>query len=162
METETFVRPDFEEDQEFGDLSDQTPELPNDEDGFPTGVHEDFFGLTQIGYLEKTFDLYGHTVSIRTLKSGEELAAGLIIKKYDGSMSQGKAGFIAFVSACLVAVDNQPLPRTFGNNAEGNVEERFNYVLREYDFETIVAPIYAEFQMLNQHKIEVANQLRSK
>lgn len=64
-----------------------------------------FAHAIEIGKMTRTGTVFGHTVTVRTMTFAEELAVGLLIKEYAGTLAQPKAYKAAVVAACLTSVD---------------------------------------------------------
>lgn len=92
---------------------------------------EDFLGLLYLGSLTDTFTWLGHTFVIRTLRDGETLAVGQIIKPYMNTMGVDKAYADALVALCIVTVDGKELPIPIGESHRINEWgfQRFQYVV---------------------------------
>lgn len=90
--------PDDQVEQEQGDTE---PSLTSDERDY-------FANAIEIGKMTSTGTVFGHTVTVRSMSFAEELAVGLLIKKYAGSLAQPKAYKGAVVAACLESIDGAP------------------------------------------------------
>jgi hypothetical protein len=96
---------------------------------FDPRYKEKFQGLLYIGALTDDFELWGHHFSIATPTQTERLQIGLVMRDYADTISSEIAFSTAFVAACLVAVDGEPLPQPIVNNPkETALHERFRWV----------------------------------
>lgn len=136
-------------------VQEEDPHVLKDEDGnvlpsFDLKHEEDFKGLLYIGALQDEFEWLGHRISIRTLKDGELLAVGQIIKPYQDTVGAERAYVNAVVALCLVSIDGQELPTPIGETGRINewAHQRFNYVRDNY-FSSTVDVIYNKYLVLN-------------
>jgi hypothetical protein len=110
-------------------LPDTSPPLDNPLQDLPDGVYEAVQGLLWLGYIEETFELAGHSFTLRTLKMSEELEAALIAKEYLDSIGQIKANAWSQVAASLVAVDGDPnFCPPLGPDKRGHIRGKFKYM----------------------------------
>lgn len=129
--------PRYREEPLYGEESEEEevvlPEPEASIHGFPLEVQNDVDGLMWLGYLEDSFSFAGHKFTIRTLRGEEELLAGLVVKKYIGSIDQAKAWAWAKVALCLVAVDGDPyFCLQSGPDKLAYAERRFEYVTNRW------------------------------
>ena len=114
-------------DEKFDSL--ESPELPDsvlgieDEELFS----EDTLSLLNVGRLTHEITVRGHVIRLRTLKIGEELQIGLLIKKYTGSPEEGRAYTCAVVAASIDSIDGHPLVGSFSSD-EDYLTRKFDYV----------------------------------
>ena len=96
--------------------------------------HEEAFnGLLYLGALTKTFKWLGHTFVLRTLMTNENLAIGLMVKEWDGTIMENRAYATACVAACVLSVDGQDLPGpAFEETDEARLRRRFNLVASQW------------------------------
>jgi hypothetical protein len=119
-------------------------QAPRSLDEFPEEVREDVEGLAWLGYLEDSFDLFGHSFVVRTLKGDEELLAGLLTKDYESTMTQGKAFAWANVALSLVSVDgDEDFCPEIGPDRQANARARFNAARAVRDLSTRSQQIFS-------------------
>ena len=136
-------------------VQEEDPNVLKDEDGnvlptFDPKYEEDFKGLLYIGALQDEFEWLGHRISIRTLKDGELLTLGQIIKPYQDTVGAERAYVNAVVALCLIAIDDKELPIPIGETGRINewAQQRFNYVKDNY-FSSTVDVIYNKYVVLS-------------
>lgn len=95
---------------EEGVASTSQPEEPAKLPEFDQRYKEKFTGLMYLGALVKEFEWMGHKFVIRTLKTDELLAIGVLMKEWVGTSTEIKAYATAVVAMTLVSIDDQPLP----------------------------------------------------
>lgn len=126
-----------------------------DEDGnllptFDEKYLEEFTGLVYLGALTDEFTWLGHRFHIRTLRDGEMLAIGLIIKPYMETLGVDRAYAMAVAALCTITVDGQELPIPIGESKR--VEEwghqRFEYV-RDNWFPYTTTEVYNRYLALD-------------
>jgi len=121
---------------------------------FPEEHRLPFQGLLYVGALTKTFEWFGHTFTIRTLKTDELLEVGLLTSSYGGTIAEARAYPAAVVAACLETIDNQPLPIPIVDGTGSRVEYRFNWV-RSKLYPPAVDAIYSEYKILEDQVDEI-------
>lgn len=132
------------------DSQDETVELPS----FDIRHRDDFSGLLFLGGLNHTFSYCGHDFAIRTLRTEEILAIGLLVKEYDGAPSQVKAYATALVAACIVTIDGRKFETPFREeSASDNLRYRFDKVAAWYP--SSIDAIYSEYIVLEQRVNDV-------
>jgi|SRR6185437_5692985 len=119
----------------------------------------DIHGLLIVGSLEGSFDFCGHRISIRTLRTDEELIIAGLIKEWDATVGAAKAFATGVVALAVQSIDGSPLPTPLGET--GSVRqwaaERFNYAQKFYPW-TIDA-IYTQYLELEQRVRDVLEHL---
>lgn len=135
-------------------LDEQKNEVVTDEQ--PLTV--DQYGLMYIGYLTDDFDLFGHKVSIRTLKVGEELEAELLTQKYKDTNEADRAYAIALVAACITSLDGRPLVSGLGPSDE-TLDRRYQYILNNWHWITI-NEIYNHYRELATRSMEALDDVK--
>lgn len=106
---------------------------------------EPFTGLLYLGALRKTFKWMGHTFTIRTLGTDEQLAIGLLVKEWDDSIAQNRAYSAAVVAAAVETVDGQPLPGpAFEETDEARLRRRFNVVTSTW-YDATIDAVFNEY-----------------
>lgn len=127
----------------------EDPNVLRDEDGialpsFDPKYKEDFQGLLYLGALQEEFEWLGHRFVVRTLRGGEILALGLVLKKYQDTMGQDIAWATAHVALCLVSVDDEELPIPIGESHRINewAQLRFNYI-RDNWYAPVTSYVYS-------------------
>src|SRR4051794_36281668 len=110
---------------------------------------EAFEGLIYLGALTKKFKWMGHSFVVRTLMTDEELAIGLLVKEWDGTIAQNRAYATAIVAACVQTVDGQELPGpAFEETDEARLRRRFNVVSSTWYPATIDA-VFEQYLLLS-------------
>jgi hypothetical protein len=126
-------------------------------DQFPREVQDDVEGLAWLGYLEDSFEAYGHHFVIRTLKGDEELFAGILTKEYQDTLSQAKAWAWANAALCLVAVDHD---RSFlepvATDSLTNARARFDWLTSKWHW-ILGNFIFQRLLYLNARMLRAAN-----
>jgi hypothetical protein len=119
------------------------PEEPLPE--FDTRWREPFEGLVFLGRLQKTFRWMGHKFLIRTLVTDEVLEVGLLHAQYVNTLADVKAYQAAVVAACVIKVDDQPMPLPITDDqVDTPLAARFEYVLKHW-FPPILDVVYEEY-----------------
>lgn len=131
--------------------ADEAPPLPE----FDPKFRQDFEGLMYLGRLTDTFEWLGHSFTIRTLTAGEILEVGLLHKQYAGTLADVKAYQAAVVAACVVYVDDQPMPLPITTDpADTALLNKFRYVLKRW-YPPILDVIYERYLLLEARVQEV-------
>lgn len=116
-----------------GDAEASQDEVSN---SFDPRWREPFEGLLFIGALRKPFRWLGHTYVLRTLRDGELMDVGLLIKPYMGTMGETKAYQTGVLAVALETVDGKALPLPpILDEGEGSLvvlTDRFNHIRRFY------------------------------
>lgn len=121
---------------------------------FDPRYQQDFEGLLYIGKLTKTFNWLGHRFTIRTLTTEEVLEVGLVHRQYAETVADVKAYQTAVVAACVVAVDDQPMPIPITMEpTDTGLINRFRAVLRW--FPPTLDAVYNEYLNLESRVTEV-------
>jgi len=147
---ETFVaRPDFENDPNYAFAQDSTPVLLNQEpteiDQFDERYASDIEGLIYLGALEHSFEYLGHSFIVRTLRSGERLAALILVKEYEDTLGLEQALQNVMVAASIEMVDGRVLAAPLGpaeDNPLARISANLEIVNRWYD--PVISAIYDE------------------
>lgn len=146
-------------------VQEEDPNVLRDGDGnvlpsFDPKYHEDFQGLLYIGALQDEFEWLGHRFVIRTLKDGEILAIGQIMKPYQDTIGQERAYANAIAALAVVTIDDKELPIPIGETGRVNewAQLRFNYV-RDHWFSPTVDEVYNQFVVLRDKATQVVDAL---
>ena len=165
--------PDFEPDVDFAPVGYQVDR--DDESGqpflnaekadeFDAKIHNDIEGLLYLGYLTSDIEVFGHRFTIKTLRRGERLACGLLVKEYEDTISMGDALESVYVAACIVALDGRPLSAALSPDEERDPMQRiranFERVVKWYD--PVVEAIYYEFSNLLLRQAQAFGELELK
>lgn len=147
------------------DLGSFLSQIPTD-DGLDSSINDshsdDFMELSLLGYLTADVDWCGHHFVIRTLKVGEEIIAGKLIKRDEESVAAFKATHTVVVAAALVEVDGVPfLPPLGKDDLEHNIRQRYKY-LQDNWFWPTVEFLAAEHNKLVKRQAEVVIELQKK
>lgn len=109
-----------------------------------------FEGLLYLGALQKTFEIWGHSFSIRTLRTDEYLIVPLLIKDWEGTIGFERAYATAIVALATELVDGAPLPLPF-EEVPGKpllwAQGRFDHVKGRW-FDPVVDAVYSEYLAL--------------
>lgn len=122
---------------------------------------EALIGLLNVGRLTKDISLFGDNLRLRTLKIGEELEVGLLIKKWTGTPEEGRAFVVATVAAAIESINSKKLVQSLGPSEEDELRRKFDYVRTKWYWPT-VQQIYEEYVGLQQDQIKALEELRSK
>ena len=119
----------------------------------------DLHGLTVIGALECSFDYCGHKISIRTLRTDEELIVAALVKEWDATVGGLKAYATAMSALSLQTIDGQLLPVPLGETGSLRqwAVERFNYTQKLYPW--VIDAIYTNYLLLEGRVKEVISEL---
>jgi hypothetical protein len=116
--------------------------------------------LLHVGRLTKEVNSYGNTIVLRTLKSGEELELGVIIKKYADTPEEGRAFAVATVAASIESLNGKPLVNRLGPDDEDYLRRSFNIVRKWYW--PVIEGLYEECVLLRKDQVAALQELRSK
>lgn len=120
----------------------------------------DFHGLLYLGALRASFRYLGHKITIRTLRTHEELIAAQLSHEWAETLGGARAHATAIAALCVEAIDGQAMPTPLGEQSAmgtGWAEERFRYAGRWYPF-TIDA-IFSRYLELEGRARHVADEL---
>jgi hypothetical protein len=124
----------------------------------------DINGLLALGTISEDFVVWGHTFKMRTIRLGEELVVGQIVKPYTDTIQQGKAYAAAMVAASLEMVDGRPLFAALGPSIETvrqNIQNKFEYVQENWYF-TLVEELYGCYLTLLERQLDAFEELSGK
>lgn len=147
---------DFEGDQDlaiFGVELGNAPDgalLVNAEkiDEFDHRIQKEVEGLLYLGRLTKDVEIYGHTVTLRTLTRGERIAAALFCKEYEGSLGIGDAMELAYLALSITSVDGRALSIPLSKNETIAQHLARNYATIENWYDPIIDALYREYSGL--------------
>lgn len=124
----------------------ETPVVVPPPSAFPDEVKLPFQGMLFIGELRKTFEWFGHTFTIRTLKTNELLEVGMITSRFLNTLGESRAYSTAVVAACLETVDGSalPIPVIRGQN---DVEYRFTWATTNL-YPPVIDAVYGQYKLL--------------
>lgn len=128
---------------------------------FDPRFERDVEGILYLGRLQRTFTLYGHSFTIQTLLPNETLNVGVVISRYQGSISESLAFVIATVAASVVAVDGHPIPVDPPLGPEDGLavlRRRFQYLIDHW-FHWVCDGIYEEYRRLEGRVEELLGEL---
>lgn len=116
---------------------------------------EDFYGLTFIGALSKTFEWLGHKFTIRTITVDEALNVALLTKQYADTVGGALAYRTAVAAMAVQRVDNKDLPIPVGEDGDlAYAQGRFDYAKARW-FQYTIDAIYNEYLELEARTREV-------
>lgn len=120
---------------------------------FDSRAGDDLEGLLYLGALTDTVDVGGHTIVIRTLKIGEELACGQLLRPYEGTVSAAKANLVARAAAAIESVDGQPLHTALGpGDTLSVITAKFQYILNNWYWPVIEEVFMASERLLSRQQ----------
>jgi len=120
----------------------------NSQDLFEEITNSDEFNeLIHIGHIVRSFEWYNHKFEIRTLKLEEELIVGQIVKEFTDTIAEEKAAAVAIAAACIVSINNTPFMPRYDKSAYINIKEKFNYILKNWNW-IIIESINGEYVQL--------------
>lgn len=155
----------IEDEDPFGTFTTPPAETAVIEDAvegpFDPRIADEVHGLLYLGQISKEIELYGHTFVLRTLRSGEELEVGLLVKKYQDSPSQARAYMSAIVAASLESIDGHPTAQPIGPNLGSHLTDRFNWIIENLYY-PVVEALYEEYNVLLSTMMTALEALRGK
>lgn len=121
--------------------------------------HRDpFLGLLYVGHLSKDVTLYGHEFSLQTPSQLARMEAGLLHKKYVGSVIAEQAWAAMTVALYLTHVDGSELPGTISPRGSG-LEERFFWVTNNLK-DLVIHEVFQECLILASEAEDALSELR--
>lgn len=103
-------------------------------DTFPPQIQVDVDGLMWLGYLTDSFELFGHSFTIRTLTRGERLAISQLTKEYEDTLGMADAYQTAVVAASLIVIDGRPLiDLEMNTSTMSRIRQNFEIIQKWYD-----------------------------
>lgn len=127
---------------------------------FPAEIAQDVSGLLYLGQLTEQVHWAGHTFLLRTLRLHEELAVGLVTKKYEETFTLGKAVATATVGAALEQVDGTPFAPPLGPDVEVSIENKFSQASKY--FWPVIERLYEAHLELQGRQLNAFRALESK
>ena len=124
---------------------------------FPVEYVEPLRGLLFLGAVEEEFEFAGHKFLMRTLKEGEVLRIGQLIKAYKDTTVELEAQRMFTVAAAIVSVDGEPLVQDYKEDYD-LIYEKANVVKTWYP--SVVVYLYAQYIDMERGASEVANALK--
>jgi len=125
-------------------------------------LSRDLSTLVNFGRLTTSFDFWGHSFVIKTLKMGEELEVGNIASAYSSSIDDGARAFIAaIVAACIQTVDGDPIIEPLGPNDKTVIGRRFHYMLDNY-YWSVIEHVYEKYVELNERVTVAIEEFKKK
>lgn len=97
----------------------------------------DFHGLLYVGALRASFAYLGHKITIRTLRTHEELIAAQLAHDWAETLGGTRAHAVAITALCVETIDGQPMPVPLGEQDAGTTgwaEQKFRYAGRWYAY----------------------------
>jgi hypothetical protein len=129
-------------------------------DAFPEEVRDDVESLESLGYLEDSFEKWGHSFTLRTLKGDEELAASVVSKPFVDTLGQGKAWAWANVALALAEVDGDPeFCPPIGPDTLEFARGRFRYCTKKWHW-PIAEFLFSKFVALQKRQVEALEAVR--
>lgn len=128
-----------------------------DADVFPEGYMEPLRGLMFLGAIEREVEYGRHTFVIRTLREGEILRIGQLIKDYRGTVTEIEARKMYTVAAAVKSVDGIPLASPYRADADV-ISEKAEEVRGWYP--AVVSKLYNEYVDMEVAAVEVSNALK--
>lgn len=128
-----------------------------DADVFPEEYMEPLRGLMFLGAIEREVEYGRHTFVIRTLREGEILRIGQLIKDYRGAVTEIEARKMYTVAAAVKSVDGIPLASPYRPDADV-ISEKAEEVRKWYP--AVVSRLYSEYVDMEVAAVEVSNALK--
>lgn len=116
--------------------------------------------LVSLGQLEEDFEFCGHTFGLKTLRADEDLAVGVVLKEFEGSMKEAQAWACAHAAMALTHIDHDDAfcPPS-GPSKVAFAKARMNYLTQGFYF-PVIAAIYEKYAELNVRQNETIEKLR--
>ena len=124
---------------------------------FPPEYVEPLRGLLFLGAVEEEFEYAGHTFLMRTLKEGEVLRIGQLMKPYRDTVAELDAQRLFTVAASIVSVDGETLVEDYKEDYD-LIYEKANVVKSWYH--SVIVYLYAKYIDMERGAAEVANALK--
>lgn len=127
-------------------------------DVFPEEYKQPFLGLLYVGKLQRTIEVAGHKILIRTLTQGEELRVAQLTKEYVGTRGEIPAMQTYLVAAAIETVDGKTLMNSLSPDADPiatKVETVKNW------YASVVQEIYVQYADMVKSAKEVARALKN-
>lgn len=124
-------------------------------------IREAVEGLLYLGAISDEFEFCGHSFGLRTLRAGEEIAAGKAIESYRDTLKEADAWSVAQVGLALVHVDGDEnfCPQA-GPDPVAFAKARYNYLSKNWYMPTIDFLFHA-YGSLVQKQIEALEAIRN-
>lgn len=122
---------------------------------------DDFIELSSLGYLSEEVDWCGHKFVLRTLKVGEEIVAGKIIREDEQSVAGFKATHAVVLAAALVSVNGQHFLPALTDDLEATIRLRYKYICEHWFWPTVEFLAVAHNKLV-QRQIDVITELQKK
>ncbi len=126
-------------------------------DIFPSEYIEPLRGLLFLGAVEDEFEFAGHRFLMRTLKEGEVLRIGQLIKQYKDTTAELEAQRMFTVAASIVSVDGEPIVQEYKEDYD-LIYEKANVVRSWYP--AVIVFLYSKYIDMERGASEVANALK--
>lgn len=127
------------------------------DDIFPDEYMMPLKGLLYLGDIQKEIEYGGHRFLIRTLKEGEILRIGQLLKDYVGTAVEIEARRCFTVAASVVSVDGVPLKEPITPSGD-NIYDKFQEVRQWYP--AVVHFLYSRYAEIESTAINVSNALK--
>lgn len=147
-------------DEEAAPVTGQEPSVEGASEGsdvFPEEYLEPLRGLMFLGSIEREVEYGRHVFVIRTLREGEILRIGQLIKDYRGTVTEIEARKMYTVAAAVKSVDGVPLASPYRPDADV-ISEKAEEVRRWYP--AVVSRLYSEYVDMEVAAVEVSNALK--
>lgn len=121
-------------------------------------VSEDTVSLINLGKISHSFNLWGHTIVIRTLRINEELEIGQLVALYKDTEHEDRAYITATVAAAIESVDGDPLYMPLGPTSS-LLRAKFDIVKENY-YWPVVLEIFKEYGELIKRVAESLEEIK--
>lgn len=130
-------------------------------DEFPDEAAQgDMLGLLYLGSLKRECQLGMYSFTLRTLKTGEELAVGQITKEFvENPAYYGKAVATATVGAAVELMNGRPFGIDLGPDMNNNLMARYHFVRDNWYWPTIEF-LYNEYDILYERMLQAFDRLQ--
>lgn len=153
--------PETDYDALFDDLPEPAQPTEPADDAFDGALSDDLTGLVHVGALSTEFSWIGHLFTLRTLRSGEDLAIAQVVEPYRNTLAQARALAIAQVGAHLMLVDGRPIVQDLGPDPLDTVRRKFDYLRRNWSY-TVVERVFLETEELRLRERAALAELEGK
>ena len=124
---------------------------------FPDEYMQPLKGLMFLGALEKEFEYGGHTFLLRTLREGEIMRIGQLMKDWRGTTTEIEARKCYTVAAAIVSVDGRPIRSSYKQGYD-QIYENAHEVKQWYP--AVIKFLYEKYIELEVSAISVSDALK--
>lgn len=124
---------------------------------FPDEYMQPLKGLMFLGALEKEIEYGGHVFVIRTLREGEILRIGQLMKDWRGTLTETEARKCYTIAAAIVSVDGRPIRPSYKKGYD-QIYENAHEVKQWYP--AVIKHLYERYIELEITAISVSDALK--